>query len=156
MAVRFPPGDVWRKVYFKDKNGKDRPVQDHVYVSDVYEAHAAELGFKTPLPDALAGTRPNHLKAACFESGWRLRGAIVAAMMTATNQPRHPLVRAAQRRPELIEDLDRVAAMAGDALHAGGGDLTLESISPLIESVYRSVAILGGIEAGATQIVGSQ
>lgn len=156
MAVRFPPGDVWRKVYFKDKNGKDRPVQDQVYVSDVYRAHAAELGFKTPLPDALAGTRPNHLKAACYESGWRLRGAIVAAMMVATDQPDHPLVRAAQRRPELIEDLDRVAAMAGDALHTGGGELTLGSISPLIESVYRAVAILGNIEAGATQIVGSQ
>ena len=146
IAARFPPGDVWRKVYFRDKKGRYSPVQDQVYVTEVYRAHAAELGFKTPLPDAVAGTRPNHLKAACYQSGWRLRGAIVAAMITATHQPSHPLVRAAKSRPELIEDLDRVATMAGDAIHAGSGSLELAAISSVIESVYRSVAILGGID----------
>ena len=155
IAARFPPGAVWRHIYFKDKNGKDRPVQDQIYVASVYEARAATLGFKTPLPAALAGTRPNHLKAACFESGWRLRGAIVAAMMVATEQPEHPLVQAAKRRPELIEDLDRVAAMAGNAIHAGDGILELSAISPEIESVYRAVAILGGIKIGETKLVGS-
>ena len=153
IAARFPPGDVWRHVYFKDKNDKYRPVQDQVYVSKVYEARAAALGFKTPLPAAVAGTRPNHLKAACFESGWRLRGAIVAAMIAATDQPMHPLVKAAKRRPELIEDLDGIAAIAGDAIHAGDGSLELSSISPVIESVYRSVAILAEIEIDETKLV---
>jgi hypothetical protein len=153
IAARFPPGDVWRHVYFKDKNGKDCPVQDQVYVSGVYEARAATLGFKTPLPTALARTRPSHVKAACFESGWRLRGAIIAAVMAATDQPNHPLVQAAKRRPELIEDLDRVAVIAGGAIHAGDGSLELAAISPVIESVYGSIAILGGIEVGATRLV---
>jgi hypothetical protein len=153
IAVRFPPGDVWRHVYFKDKNGKYRPVQDQVYVSNVYETRAAALGFKTPLPVAVAGTRPNHLKAACFTSGWRLRGAIVAAIIAATDQPIHPLVQAAKRRPELIEDLDAIAAIAGDAIHAGNGSLELSSISPVIESVYRSVAILAEIEVDETKLV---
>ena len=60
-------------------------------------------------------------------------------MMAATDQPDHPLVRAAKRRPELIEELDWVAAMAGDAIHAGDSSLELEAISPVIDSVYRSV-----------------
>ena len=114
---------------------------------------SAALGFKTPLPAAVAGTRPNHLKAACFESGWRLRGAIVAAMIAATDLPMHPLVKAAKRRPELIEDLDGIAAIAGDAIHAGDGSLELSSISPVIESVYRSVAILAEIEIDETKLV---
>jgi hypothetical protein len=75
-------------------------------------------------------------------------------MMVATDQPDHPLVRAAKRRPELIEDLERVAKMAGDAIHAGDSSLELAAISPVIDSVYRSVAILGGIDVGATQLVG--
>lgn len=154
IAARFPPGDVWRLFYCKKKSGKYGPVEDQDWVSAVYEARAAALGFKTPLPAALAGTRPNHVKAACYESGWRLRAAIVAAMMVATDQPDHPLVRAAKRRPELIEDLDRVAAMAGEAIHAGDSSLELAAISPVIDSVYRSVAILGGIDVGATQLVG--
>jgi len=43
--------------------------------------------------------------------------------------------------------------MAGDAIHAGDSSLELAAISPVIESVYRSVAILGGIEVGATKLV---
>ena len=66
IAARFPPGDVWRHVYCKNKNGKYGPVQDQDYVSGVYEARAAALGFKTPLPAALAGTRPNHLEGRMF------------------------------------------------------------------------------------------
>lgn len=148
IASKFPPGDVWRHVYFKDKAGKDRPVQDQVYVSDVYKVCATNLGFATPLPEAVQRTRPNHLRAACFESGWRLRGAIVASMMAAVNNPSHPLVLAAKRRPELIEDLDAVASMAGEAIHAGDSIVELGAITPVIDSVYRSIAILGGIEVG--------
>ena len=148
IASKFPPGDVWRHVYYKDKAGKDRPVQDQVYVSDVYKVCATNLGFTTPLPEAIQRTRPNHLRAACFESGWRLRGAIVASMMAAVNNPSHPLVLAAKRRPELIEDLDAVASMAGEAIHAGDSIVELGAITPVIDSVYRSIAILGGIEVG--------
>ena len=154
IAARFPPGDVWRRFYCKKKNGKFGPVEDQKWVSDIYEARAAALGFKTPLPTALAGTRPNHLKAACYESGWRLRGAIVAALMAATDEPDHPLVWAAKRRSELIEDLDWIAEMGGGGSHGSDRVYDLASISPVIDSVYRSVAILGGIDVGAAQLVG--
>jgi hypothetical protein len=146
IASRFPPGDVWRRVYYRNKDGKYNPVQDRDYVSQVYEGCAANLGFVTPLPEAIQRTRPNHLRAACFESGWRLRGAIVASMMAAVNNPSHPLVLAAKRCPELIEDLDAVASMAGEAIHAGDSIVELGAITPVIDSVYRSIAILGGIE----------
>jgi len=154
IASKFPPGDVWRHVYYKDKAGRDRPVQDQAYVSDVYEVCAVNLGLTVPLPKAIQGTRPNHLRAACFESGWRLRGAIVASIMAAINFPSHPLVLAAKRCPELIEDLDEVASKAGEAIHAGDSVLDLVGIAPVIELVYRSVAILGGIGIDEIEKVG--
>jgi hypothetical protein len=147
IASKFPPGDVWRRVYYRNKDGKFHPVQDRDYVSQVYEGCAANLGLVTPLPEAIQRTRPNHLRAACFESGWRLRGAIIASMMAAVNDPSHPLVLAAKRRPELIEELDVVASMAGEAIHAGDSILELGAIAPVIDSVYRSIAVLAGLPA---------
>jgi len=38
--------------------------------------------------------------------------------------------------------------MAGEAIHAGDSVVELGSIAPVIDSVYRSIAILGGIEVG--------
>jgi hypothetical protein len=118
------------------------------YVERVYEEHAKRLGFRVPLPEAISRTRPNHLKAACYESGWRLRGAIVASMMAATSQAEHPLAVVATRHPGLIGELDRIASLAGDAIHAGGRALDFASVSEVVESVYRSVAILGGLDQG--------
>lgn len=148
IAGRFPPGTVWRQVYLSDKSGKSRPVQDMAYVERVYEEHAKRLGFRIPLPAAISRTRPNHLKAACYESGWRLRGAIVASMMAASSQPEHPLAVVAARHPDLIGELDRIASLAGDAIHAGGRALDFTSVSEVVESVYRAVAVLGGLDQG--------
>jgi hypothetical protein len=67
-------------------------------------------------------------------------------MMAAVNNPLHPLVLAAKRRPELIWDLDAVASMAGEAIHAGDSIVELGAITPVIDSVYRSIATLGGVE----------
>lgn len=154
IAARFPPGDVWRHVYCHNRQGKYGPHPDRDYISGVYEARAAKLGFKTPLPKAISRTKPSALRDACSGSGWRLRGAIVAAIMAATDEPNHPLVRAAKRRPELVEELDWIAEMGGGGSHGSGSVYDLEAISPVIDSVYRSVSVLGGIEVGTSQLVG--
>ena len=145
MANRYPLGDVWRQVYFTDRSGKSRPVQDLEYVEGVYEEHARRLGFNTPLPEALSRTRPNHLKAACHGSGWRLRGAVVAALMVASGNPDHPLWMVARQRPHLLEELDRVASAAGDAVHAGDGGVDLAAVKQVVESVHQAFASLGGL-----------
>ena len=141
IAVDFPPGGVWRRVYAKDK-----PHQDKVYVSEVYRSCAGALGFKTPLPEAISRTPPNHLKAACLGSNWRLRAAIVASMMAAENEASHPLARAALRHPSLIETIDSVASMAGGAGHTGGTVPDLLAIKSVVDLVYQVAAILGETE----------
>lgn len=69
-------------------------------------------------------------------------------MMAATSQPEHPLAVVATRHPDLIGELDRIASLAGDAIHAGGRALDFASVSEVVESVYRSVAVLGGLDQG--------
>jgi len=138
---RHPPGQVWHRVY-----SERRPVQDTAYCRGVYEASANAVGFCVPLPDALANVRPNHVKAACYpDGGWRLRGAIIAAVLAARDDKAHPLRRAAIQEPRLLNLLDDIATKAGGAVHAGEEGPSLRSVLPLVADVYRAVALLSGL-----------
>lgn len=136
-----PPRQAWRRVY-TDR----RPVEDKVYCQVVYEASAKAMGFRVPLPEALARVKPNHVKAACYpDGGWRLRGAIIAALLAARDDARHPLRRAAAREPGLLELLDDVATKAGGAVHAGAERPSLPSVLPVVADVHRAVGLLSGL-----------
>jgi hypothetical protein len=138
---RHPPRFVWRRVY-TDR----RPVEDEVYCQGVYEASAKAVGFRVPLPEALARVKPNHVKAACYpDGGWRLRGAIVAAVLAARDDRAHPLRRAATQEPRLLEVLDNVARRAGGAVHAGAERPSLQSVLPIVADVHRAVGLLSGL-----------
>jgi hypothetical protein len=140
IADRHPPRDVWRRVY-----ARGVPVEDRDYYGRVYEASAQAVGFRVPLPAALAGVKPNQVKAAGYRDGWRLRAAIVAAVLAARDDRSHPLRRAAAQEPELLSQLDAVATAAGEAVHAGDAELTLQSVLPVIASVHRAVGLLSGL-----------
>jgi hypothetical protein len=135
-----PPRQVWRRVY-----SAHRPVEDDVYCQSVYEASAKAVGFHVPLPGALARVKPNQVKAACYPDGsWRLRGAIIAAVLTARDDRAHPLRRAAAQEPILLELLEGVAR-AGGAVHAGAERPSLQSVLPVVADVHRAVGLLSGL-----------
>lgn len=137
---RHPPRLVWRRVYTER-----RPVEDEAYCQSVYEASAKAVGFHVPLPEALARVKPNHVKAACYPDGnWRLRGAIIAAVLAARDDRAHPLRRAAAKEPRLLELLDGVAK-AGGAVHAGAERPSLQSVLAVVADVHRAVGLLSGL-----------
>jgi hypothetical protein len=138
---RHPPRNVWQRVYTAR-----RPVEDAVYCQGVYEASAKAVGFCVPLPEALARVKPNHVKAACYaDGGWRLRGAIVAAVLAACDDREHPLRRVATHEPRLLELLDDVAKRAGAAVHAGAERPSLQSVLSVVADVHRAVGLLSGL-----------
>ena len=140
ILQRHPPRQVWRRVY-TDR----RPVEDDAYCQGVYEASAKAVGFHVPLPEALARVKPNHVKAACYPDGnWRLRGAIIAAVLSARDDRAHPLRRAAAQEPKFLELLDGVAR-AGGAVHAGAERPSLQSVLPVVADVHRAVGLLSGL-----------
>lgn len=137
---RHPPRQVWRRVYTDRK-----PVEDPVYYEGVYESSAKTIGFRTPLPEALARVKPNLVKAACYpDGGWRLRGAIIAAVLSARDDRSHPLHRAASEEPALLDLLDGVAT-AGGALHSGAKPQSLEETLRIVANVHRAVGLLAGL-----------
>jgi hypothetical protein len=89
--------------------------------------------------------KPNHVKAACYPDGnWRLRGAIIAAVLAARDDRAHPLRRAAAQEPKFLELLDGVAR-AGGAVHAGAERPSLQSVLPVVADVHRAVGLLSGL-----------
>jgi hypothetical protein len=141
IAARHSPRDVWRRVY-----AQGTPVQDKAYCERVYEESAKSIGFHVPLPRALAGVRPSDVKSAAdYQKGWRLRAAIVAALLAARDDRSHPLRRAATQEPLLLELLERVAARAGEAVHGGAERPSLQSVLPVVADVHRAVGLLSGL-----------
>lgn len=141
IAARHSPRDVWRRVY-----AQGRPVQDKAYCERVYEESAKSVGFHVPLPRALAGVRPGDVKSAAdYQKGWRLRAAIVAALLAARDDRSHPLRRAATQEPLFLELLESVAARAGEAVHAGAERPSLQSVLPVVADVHRAVGLLSGL-----------
>src|SRR5262249_41798631 len=137
------PQQIWRRVYKSNRSGHPVPVEDYTWI---YEASAKAVGFRVPLPERLARVKPGHVKAACYpDGGWRLRGAIVAAVLVAREDGAHPLRRAAAKDPGLLELLDEVAAKAGEAIHAGTERPSLQSALPVVADVHRAVGLLSGL-----------
>lgn len=137
IARRHSNHGVWIPLY----NG-DRPNEDQAFVMNVYDAAAKGVGFALPLPRALRAMKPNQVRAVCLGDGWRLRAAIVAALLTAARDKDHPLHRAARREPKLLAIADRIADDAGGAVHAGNDDLSPAEVFPTIDKVEYIVELL--------------
>lgn len=142
IADQYSPRDVWRRLY-----AHGRPIEDRRYVAEIYDASARAVGFSVPLPRALADVPPNHVKAAGYADSWRLRGAIVAAVLAARDNRGHPLRGAAAAEPDLLSQLDAVARAAGEAVHGGGDVLVPEIVFAVIDTVHRSIGLLTGLAA---------
>jgi hypothetical protein len=141
ILTQHPPQQVWRRVYADHK-----PVHDTHYCRDVYEASARLIGFASPIPARFANVKPNHVKAACYPEGsWRLRAAIIAAVLSARDDAAHPLHAAAANEPDLLPLLDSVIDVAGNAVHASMAPPSLDVALAAAADVQRAVHLLSGL-----------
>ena len=86
---------------------------------EALRAAADELGL-TELPNALRSVRHNLIRAVGErDDTWRLRPLVAATLLRARTEANHPLRFAARKAPDLLARLERVAALGGEAAHAG-------------------------------------
>ena len=82
---------------------------------------ACDIGL-TELPDALSRVKKNQVRAVSdYDDSWRLRPLVVATLLKARDAPRHPLRTAAGKGPDVLERIERVASLGGEAAHGSGG-----------------------------------
>ncbi|TNF32998.1 MAG: hypothetical protein EP329_08950 [Deltaproteobacteria bacterium] len=82
---------------------------------------AAGLGFASPLPTQLSGVKPGKVQSAEQSLRGSLRPLLLATLLAADRNDRHPLRRSASACPDLLERLDALASARDRAAHDGDG-----------------------------------
>lgn len=136
----YPTNGVWKKLYV---NGK--PNSDREFIRELLNRAADKIGFQTPIPSAIANVKPGQIKSvADYDDNWRLRPAVIAAILAASEQPEHPLYAAAKTEALLLEQIEEIIKAAGESVHAGDGKLEIASVQEMVDKVYGMVKLLLG------------
>ena len=123
-----------------------RVAKDYAVRVAQYRSAADAIGF-TSLPDLFLKVHPSQLeKVADRGENWRLRPLVVATLLGAQDNLRHPLYAAAVVSPTLLELIDSVATGAGGASHHGiDRALTPAEIESAVNDTLRIVGSLLGL-----------
>ncbi|KFA90323.1 hypothetical protein Q664_29365 [Archangium violaceum Cb vi76] len=117
--------------------------------ASIYTSTAAALGLEVPLPQPLANVKRSQVESVLkHPDGWRLRPMIVATLLTARDDNRHPLREAARREPRLLNELELIASIAGRELHGGDGALSMTAVQETVNRVYHVVGLFSGLANG--------
>jgi len=148
LAAGYPLKGVSLGLYV---NG--RPNNNYLFVQACYRQAASAIGLSPEMPRQLLSVRPEHVRAVAeYDNCWRLNAFIIATLLRAAEVPDHPLRVAAQKVPDLLDQLNAVVNLSGDAAHAGGFSGSLDDVRLSMRTVYRAVGLLLSLslEGGST------
>ena len=99
------------------------------------------------LPSHLCGVPKHQVQAVSkYGDNWRLRPLVVATLLRARDDQEHPLRSAAQKAPDILERIERVASLGGEAAH-GGKDkrLDVDTVNAAVQKTLEIVGLLLGL-----------
>lgn len=136
-AAKDAPLDKWDDVLVKAQRAVERALRsvyapyrgaqpplfaelassDKEFNRHLLDAVARDLGFRVPLPDTLSSVRRGKVQYAERDGGGSLRPLLVLALLCADRDEKHPMREAGRRRPDLLHQLDDLAAARDRAAH---------------------------------------
>ena len=104
---------------------------------------ARDIGL-TELPNTLSRVEKNQVRAVSdYEGSWRLRPLVVATLLRARYTQEHPLRSATERMPDVLERIEHVASLGGQAAHdSGGGRFDADSVNAVVQETLEVVGLL--------------
>lgn len=133
------PGDLIRRLS-----------QEQEHCTRVYESTAKELGLETPLPRSLARVKRDQVHAVLKRGdAWRLRPLIIANLLAARDDARHPLRRAVRGEPRLMAEMENITALTSGQMHFGPTGIRLKEVQDTVQRIYRVVGLLSGLDDGS-------
>lgn len=108
------------------------------------EGIAEELGLEVPLPSSLTSVNRGKVESVCdHDNAWSLRPLMVATMLAAEGTPEHPLRQAATDMPDLLRQLNMVAAHAGRQAHEGSDEIP--GLAVVEQCIDQTIAVTGAL-----------
>ena len=109
----------------------------------VLRAAADELGL-TELPNAVRRVDHGRVRAVSdYDNAWQLRPLVASTLLGARTETSHPLRSAARKAPDLLARIERVTALAGEAVHAGdSGQLDTDAVHSAVQKTLEIVGLL--------------
>ncbi|MBD2359757.1 hypothetical protein H6G36_00845 [Anabaena minutissima FACHB-250] len=137
IREKHPTNNSWQALSSNDRE----------YKRNLLNGLANKLGFTTPLPNTLVDVKPGKIRASCDSGVGSLRSHLIAAMLTARYDNKHPLYLLAQKSPDILIRLDKLAEIRDQSSHASNQQLETEEVLLQISTVYDFVAGMLDINA---------
>lgn len=83
----------------------------------------------------------NKIKSASDHQSGSLRGYVIASLLTAYNYEQHPLYFFAEKMPNLLFELDKLADLRNKSGHYSSQKLTQEIVKKQIALVYQLIEL---------------
>jgi hypothetical protein len=125
--------------------------RDKEYNKIILEKVVEKIGFqplkneshnsKLKLPQSLLSVDINKIKSASDYQSGSLRGYVIASLLTAYNYEQHPLYFFAEKMPNLLFELDKLADIRNKSGHYSSQKLTQDIVKKQIDLVYQLIEL---------------
>lgn len=112
--------------------------KDKQYNKIILDQVAQKIGFNIPLPQSLLSVDFNRIRSASVNKG-SLRSYLLATLLTAYNEEKHPFYNFAQTMPDFLVKLDQLANLRNQSGHYSEQKLDYNLVSKQIDLVYQIV-----------------
>ncbi|MUG96347.1 hypothetical protein F7734_30000 [Scytonema sp. UIC 10036] len=129
-----------REIYPTAKAWQLLSPQDREHNRNLLNGLANKLGFITPLPSSLVDVKQGKVRFAADSGRGSLRSYILAGLLTARHGSHHPLQLVAQKAPDMLIRLDKLAGMRDRSSHSSNQQLEIPEVLQQISTVYEVVA----------------
>jgi len=109
---------------------------DREYNRNLFNGLAMKLGFTTPLPYTLVDVKLGKIRASADSGTGSLRSHLLAALLTIRYNNQHPLYLLAQKSPDILTHLDKLAEIRDRSSHSSNQQLESSTVLQQISTVY--------------------
>ncbi|AFZ46988.1 hypothetical protein Cyast_1019 [Cyanobacterium stanieri PCC 7202] len=134
IADKYPLDKCWKRLDKKDKQ------HNKIILEEIVDTIGfTENNNKIKIPKTLLSVDQNQIKLASDYHNGSLRSYLIATLITAYNQPQHPLYFFAEKIPDLLFQLDELAGLRNKSSHYSSSQLNQTLVTKKIDLVYQLV-----------------
>ncbi|MGI0480066.1 hypothetical protein ACN4EE_04670 [Geminocystis sp. CENA526] len=141
IAVQYPTNECWKLLDDQDKEYNQILLEKVVETIGFKPLNPESKNHLIKLPRSLLSVDINKIKSASDYQSGSLRGYVIASLLTAYNYEQHPLYFFAEKMPNLLFELDKLADLRNKSGHYSSQKLTQDMEKKQIDLVYQLIEL---------------